>query len=311
MDLRTSFRSWLRQHPQAQARYRSLRGLPEPVRAPAKPGATSRDFRVRMPDREGGIRELEISVAPHYFVGRMLERDGLAGYEPEALACYLALTDIAGPGPVWDVGANIGVYSLLARAATDRDVVGFEPTPDVAAAARALHDVNDLPCEIRQTALADAPGTATLYLASTTDSANSLREGFRVATGTVDVPMETLDDLVESGHEPPAVLKIDTETTEPAVLRGAMRTLTRTRPWIMCEVLPGRTEAELTEVLAPLGYTWYLITDEIPLAAVDVLAGDPDHYMWIFAPEPAPDELWTRTAAWHEVLARCTPVGPA
>jgi hypothetical protein len=76
----------------------------------------------------------------------------------------------------------------------------------------------------------------------------------------------------------------------------------------MCEILPGRTEAELTEVLAPLGYTWYLITDTTPFEAVDVLVGDPVEYMWLFAPTPAPDELWSRTAHWRSVLARCTPI---
>jgi FkbM family methyltransferase len=310
--VRTSFRGWLDRHPQARSRYRRLRGLGDPpprtARAPRAAAPTSRDFGLRVPDREGGIATLSISVAPGFFVGKVLQRDGLASYETEALACFVALTDIAGPGPVWDVGANIGVYSLLARSATDRDVVAFEPTPDVAAAARSVHDGNGLPCEIRQTALADHPGTATLYLSSTTDSSNSLREGFRTATGTVEVPMETLDDLVESGHEAPAVLKIDTETTEPAVLRGALRTIARTRPWIMCEILPGRTEAELTEVLAPLGYTWYLITEKTPFEAVDVLAGDRVQYMWLFAPTPAPDELWTRIAHWRSVLAQCTPI---
>jgi len=319
MGLRETFRGWLDRNPATKARYRRLRGLPaqpETAPRPAGPGrpaapVPTRDFSLLVPDREGGIRPLSISVGRNYYVGKVLQRDGLANYESDALACFLALTDIAGPGPVWDVGANIGVYSLLARAATDRDVVAFEPTPDIAAAARSVHDSNGLSCEIRETALADTPGTATLFLSGTTDSSNSLREGFREAKGTVEVAQETLDGLVEAGHAPPAVLKVDTETTEPAVLRGAMATLTRTRPWIMCEILPGRTEVELTEVLAPLGYTWYLITDDTPYTATDVLVGDPKQYMWLFAPEPVPDEMWARVDSWRARLALCTPVaGP-
>jgi len=306
MGLRHTFRGWLGRHPKFAAHYRSLRGLLQQLTRAA--ASAPRAFTLLVPDRAGSVRGLSISVARGLYVGRVLERDGLASYEADALACFLGLTDIAGPGPVWDVGANIGVYSLLARSATDREVVAFEPTPDVAAAARFVHDSNGLPCEIRETALADAPGTATLYLSGTTDSSNSLREGFRKAKGTVEVTQETMDDLVDGGHAAPAVLKIDTETTEPAVLRGGMRTLMRSRPWIMCEILPGRTEVELTEVLAPLGYTWYLIADTTPYQPTDLLAGDPKQYMWLFAPEPVPDELWKRIDSWRIALDRCTPV---
>ena len=113
--------------------------------------------------------------------------------------------------------------------------------------------------------------------------------------------------LVGSGRPAPAVLKIDTETTEPAVLRGGLRTIAATRPWIMCEVLAGRTEAELMTVLEPLGYTYYLVSDRTPYEPAEQLRGDPRFYMWLFAPEPAPAELWTRIAAHRAVLERCGP----
>jgi len=54
-----------------------------------------------------------------------------------------------------------------------------------------------------------------------------------------------VEHVYEEGLYAPAAT--EPETTEPAVLRGAMATLTRTRPWIMCEILPGRTEVELTD----------------------------------------------------------------
>jgi len=62
-----------------------------------------------------------------------------------------------------------------------------------------------------------------------------------------------------------------------------------------------------SDALAPLGYTWYLITPETPFTAVDVLQGDPEHYMWLFAPEPAPERLWERIAHWHGLLVQCGP----
>ena len=62
------------------------------------------------------------------------------------------------------------------------------------------------------------------------------------------------------------LMKIDTETTEPEVLRGALETLRRDHPSIVCEVLAGRgSEGGLEEILRPLGYRYYLLTPEGPV----------------------------------------------
>jgi len=60
------------------------------------------------------------------------------------LPWFLALCETARPGAIWDVGANIGIYALLARAYTEREVVGFEPTPEVCAWGRRLAADNGL-----------------------------------------------------------------------------------------------------------------------------------------------------------------------
>ncbi len=58
-------------------------------------------------------------------------------------------------------------------------------------------------------------------------------------------------------------MKIDTESTEPDVLRGAAKLLARDRPNIFCEVLKGRgAEGLLEEILEPLGYRFFLLTPE-------------------------------------------------
>jgi Methyltransferase FkbM domain len=43
----------------------------------------------------------------------------------------------------------------------------------------------------------------------------------------------------EQGIAKVDLVKIDTETTEPAVIRGMARTLARDRPDVVCEVLAG------------------------------------------------------------------------
>jgi FkbM family methyltransferase len=66
----------------------------------------------------------------------------------------------------------------------------------------------------------------------------------------VTVPSVRIDDL----NLRVGLMKIDTETTEPAVLRGAPATLRRDRPPIFCEVLGGYTEEALEAILGPLDY---------------------------------------------------------
>lgn len=249
---------------------------------------------------------MRLSAPAELSVPRRLQLAGLAGYEPETVACFLGLCDIAPPGPVWDVGANVGVYALLAAVACERPVEAFEPTRVTARVARRWLRRAGSDAHVHRMALGDHDGTATLYLSTSSDSSNSTAAGFREASRTVSVPQRTLDGLAaELG--PPAVLKIDTETTEPQILRGAEEVLRRHRPWILCEALPGRTEEELMSVMAPHGYTWHLVGPDTPFPARERIDGDPELYMWLFAPEAIPDLLWQRIGFWRERLDSCTP----
>jgi FkbM family methyltransferase len=246
------------------------------------------------------------------YVPRLLQQKGFAGYEPESLACFLAAIGITKRGAVLDVGANVGVYGVLASALTGRRVVAFEPTPDLAVTARAIAEENMLPISLEEVALGAAPGRATLYLSDTTDSSNSLAQGFRPSTRQVDVRVETLDEVVQRMGLKVKVIKIDTEMTEPDVLRGAAETVRRDQPWILCEILAGRTEAQLTEIIEPWGYTWYHVTDDPPWAPSQKLAGDPTYknFMWLFAPTPLDERFWSALHGWRASLADCGPLPP-
>ena len=252
-----------------------------------------------------GQRSLRIRTPVQNFVNRLLAESGLAGYEPETLACFLAAIEERGSGPVFDVGANIGVFSWLAAELTPAIVVAFEPTPDLAAEMREICAENGLDVRVEELALGAAPGTAELHLSDKTDSSNSLRAGFRPSHRSVSVPVETIDAYAARTGVTPAVLKVDTESTEPDVLRGAAGILAAGRPWIICEVLAGRTEAELTAILEPLGYSWYRIDGPGPLEARARIEGDPSYsYMnWLFAPEEPSPAFWHNYAAWRSSLA--------
>ena len=101
-------------------------------------------------------------------MGRRLEQAGLAGYEPDTLACFLAAIQESGSQPVFDVGANIGVFSWLASALTPATVVAFEPTPDLTVQMRSICAANSLGVVVEEMALGAAPGTAELHLSDST-----------------------------------------------------------------------------------------------------------------------------------------------
>lgn len=269
-----------------------------------------REFELALPvPDDGPARSLTLRAPADLYIPKVLERDGLAAYEAETMACFLALVQRRG-GPIFDIGANIGVFSFVTAAVTDAEVIAFEPTPELAAVARQLAEDNGLHYEVEAIALGAEAGSATFYLSNLTDSSNSLRSGFRPSDRSIDVPVETLDGYVARTGHVPTVLKIDTETTEPDVLRGAQRTIIEHRPWIVCEILARRTEAELEELLAPHGYTWYQITQEGRLVPRRELFGDRTYRFtnWLFLPEPADDDLWASARTWRTALAACTPV---
>lgn len=296
--------------------------LPAPVKAflrrtlPARLFAPPaiRDVRLAMPVPPSGLGPsvrpaavppfVEFRAPWQSYVPRLLDRDGIAGYEPETMAAFLAAISLTGATDVFDVGANVGAFSIVAAAATTARVTAFEPTPDLAAIFRAMAAGNGLACEVEAIALGAETGTATLFVSSKSDSSNSLQAGFRRAVGTVEVPVERLDDYVARSGRVPGVLKVDTETTEPDVLAGGVETIRRVRPWIICEVLAGRTEAALATAFGDLGYHAYHLDGTIPPRETTSIVGDITyaHRDWLFTPEPLPAAFGDHYAAWIATL---------
>ena len=291
---------------------RKREGAPVGVRA--RPAQPRRTFDLPLPvpphDKPTGRlpRWLRIDVPDSLYVARVLESKGLRAYEPEMLAWFLALGDTARPGAVWDVGANIGIYGLLARIYSGREVVGFEPTPEVAAWARRIAADNDLPYRLEQLAVGETESTATLFLSDRTDSSNSLAKGFRKSSHDVEVLVESLDRYAALTGGQAAILKIDTETTEHLVLRGARRILAEHRPWVFCEVLANREPARrLTEVMRGTGYRYYQLTSESSLVEQDEITGDPRNKFpnYLLAPVEPDRETVAAARAWRTAVTAC------
>jgi FkbM family methyltransferase len=130
---------------------------------------------------------------------------------------------------VWDIGANVGLFSFAA-AALGANVVAVEADTWLANLMHRSALLNKLRVTVLPAAVSDSYGVSKLYLSDQGRASNSLR-GNGPSQSVVTV---TLDWMLD--HFPvPQVLKIDVEGMEYAVLKGA-RKLLQCRPLIFCEV---------------------------------------------------------------------------
>jgi FkbM family methyltransferase len=231
------------------------------------------------------------------FIPYKLNENGLGKYEPHGLDCFMALIEMAEPGAVFDIGANVGLYGLLAAAYSDRAVHCFEPAPDTAGIARATATTNDLDVTVAEIALGDDNGQAPLYLSDSTDSSNSLNPDFRAHSKEIVVPLETVDHYVARTGIVPSILKIDTETTEPEVLRGAEQLIREHRPWILAEVLWTKVEDRLHAVMDQFGYSYYHLNGPGPREATETIVGD---QTWTYYMPCSPRTRGRRLLGAHE-----------
>jgi FkbM family methyltransferase len=173
-------------------------------------------------------------------------------YEVDNLSVFAAA--ITPGASVYDVGANVGIYTLLAslKAGVDGRVYAFEP---LARNLRYLHRhvaVNERKnCLIMEVAVSDTEGMQRFSAATWEQSMARLSRD-----GELEIPTVTLDRCIygENGLRPPNVIKIDVEGAELLVLRGATRTLTEYHPWLFIEIHGTEQHRECREFLAAKGY---------------------------------------------------------
>jgi FkbM family methyltransferase len=195
-----------------------------------------------------------------------LARRGLWGYEGETIRIFLTLvkkTEI-----VIDVGANTGLFALVAAKANSTcRVWAFEPVPfifDMLQENIRLNRLDNL--KAVPAAVSDFVGESSFYVTRTcvgipTDSSSC--QGFRDRVDEFRLPTTTLDEYVRSQQIARLdCLKIDAEAAESKVIRGALQTIQRDRPFIICEVLEGVDHSFLQQSLQSLQYRFYHITPE-------------------------------------------------
>lgn len=182
---------------------------------------------------------------------------------------YRMVKELVHPGSrVWDVGANVGLFSFCAAACAGNFGFVLAIEPDLWLAQLMMRSSREiarrrLPCsnvEILCASISNSNCISKLEIAERARASNHLLQtsgspevgGRRHLQPTVSL---TLDFLLD--HFPaPSVVKIDVETHEVSVLRGAYKLLTEVRPTILCEVSHQNSDA-VTAHLHSVGYELY------------------------------------------------------
>lgn len=159
---------------------------------------------------------------------------------------------------VYDIGANIGFFSLLAArlAGPGGRVEAFEPVMRSATFAAANAALNGLgrTVVVHPVAVGEAGGIGELLVTRERSWSHLADRGWHSQTVTrAAVAVVALDELVEARSiPPPDVIKIDVEGSEAAVLRGLTRTLSARPATVIVEL--HETNGEVVALLDELGY---------------------------------------------------------
>ena len=169
----------------------------------------------------------------------------------------------------YDIGANLGFFSLLGAhmtGLTEGRVYAFEAAPDNAEAIRANARLNQIGnVEVIAKAVAAHSGRGRLQVVDDQSWSKLAEYGEHPYTERViEVELVAIDDLVAGGVlPPPAMVKIDVEGAEIAVLEGMRDTIERHRPAIVCELHD--THAEFVATMTAHGYRLINLEGTIPV----------------------------------------------
>ena len=177
-------------------------------------------------------RQLVLST-PNWLTHRRAKQ--LLTDEPETIAW---IDSFKSDSVFWDIGANIGIYSIYAAATKGCEVVAFEPAFLNLTILQENIELNNLSDKVTifPVGLSDTVGVKTLYLSRENyisgGAHNSLGKpinqygGEMTSTMEIRVPAETLNSYRDNySNRPPDYIKIDIDGLELDVLQGASQVL--------------------------------------------------------------------------------------
>lgn len=214
---------------------------------------------IRVPDYKG-----DFELGSNSNILRMVLLEGT--YEKELLD--VVSRSINPEKDVLDIGANVGLFSVLFSKSinSDRKVLSVEPSD--AAYGRLKRNLERNGCEnlvLHNGALGATVATGQLHSVPGKEEYSSLKPLTHIHTRdlektSTEVSLTPLDQLVQEFTIEPAFMKMDVEGAEFEVIKGAIKTLQKYQPIILSELDNkllanfGTDAKEVVAFLEELGY---------------------------------------------------------
>lgn len=190
-----------------------------------------------------------------------LEKDGLQNWEHEVLATWVNVAENA--EVVVDVGAYLGIYSILAAKVGCTRVIAIEPNSKSYSQLTRNLELNSLTDSVESFQL--AVGEESKFVSVITPMNRRFSSGAQISNSPTgrdlnkweiesSVQMVTLDSLLMSESQKISAIKIDAEGYELFILRGSTKILDFCKPSILIELLTLEQKNLVDECLIAFGY---------------------------------------------------------
>jgi len=203
--------------------------------------------------------------------GYQVENDifwsGLFGnWEKDSLKIWVKLCKNA--NVIFDIGANTGVYSLIAKSLNKNNTVfAFDPVERVYNRLVKNISLNNFDVQAFQLALSNQTGEAVVYdIEAEHTYAVTVNKNMHSADSKVnEVKIKTLrlDQFIEQNNiNRIDVMKIDVETHEPEVLEGMGVYLKQFKPTLLIEILNDTIGEEIQNVIKEIDYLYFNLDEK-------------------------------------------------
>lgn len=267
-------------------------------------------FKGTIPVRHRGEKLLKLQ-ATGYFLENEIFFYGLeGGHEKLSMKIWIEYCEKYRPKHVYDVGANTGIYGLVAKALDPTTQVSFfEPIAKAVEILRMNLEINKYTANVFSLALSNYDGVGHFYMDNKSDFAYSVTLNTftdLAMTGShkedltlrkIETPVAQISTLLMSGAiQKPNLVKIDVKTHEHEVLEGFNFDLSEVDAFLV-EVLNEKVAMKLNEIFSGLDFRFFNIDDSQNTVRETDSLGVSDQYNYFVVKPSIVNEL---------ALSRCS-----
>ncbi|MEX0684575.1 MAG: FkbM family methyltransferase [Balneolales bacterium] len=177
---------------------------------------------------------------------------------------------------IFDIGANIGIFSMLAKVySPNSSVYAFEPQPNIYKVLSNNNNLNQFDVRCENIALSDKEGEIPFYnfgpeAFEGNTTAGSLNKHFRPEDQRSIMVSATKLDHYLTSHKLEGIdlIKLDVETHEPEILKGYGESLLMHKPVIILEVQDEEIGKRIESLIPQKEYLYYNIDEKAGLKKV-------------------------------------------